>query len=300
MVTQIKRKLDIDDDWGSDFDEPSMQPPEQLYTLELRDGLTPAEVEEAKDIVRWLQGTGQFYGIAGLMLVTGMPRQGKGTFGNVFAYKLKKYFGKRILRDDHPKPLFGEYALFNEDTLIDDVAKMNQIAKNDVPKEAKTKKKKAEMVDDIKKWTTEKGEVMLQDAVAVLDEFWRYMNNRRPMSPMNLALSGLIKMWGHTDTLYMGLAQRQHDLDRFTCLPYVTHEARCCWCKDRPDTVQVMLYRVMYSNAKQALVPVGKPTRIFVDGGKMRPELGGKRYFDLFNSKSAPMFQFKQKSKFEV
>ena len=298
MATRDIPKLGIDDDWGDDFEE---APKEKLYTLELNPGLTESEIEEAHDIVRWLQGSGSFYGIAGLMLVTGMPRQGKGTFGNVLAYKIKKYFsGKRILRDDHPKSLFGSYTLFNEDTVIDDVAKMNQIAKDDVPKDARSKKQKAELVEDIKKWTTEKGEVMLQNSIVLLDEFWRYMNNRRPMSPMNLALSGLIKMWGHTDTLYMGLAQRQHDLDRFTCLPYVTHEARCCWCKDRADTVQVMLYRVMFSMAKSSLVPVDKPTRIFVNGGKMRPEIGGKRYFDLFNSKSAPMFQFKTKSKFEV
>ncbi len=270
-------------------------PDESLYTLELNPGLTDTEVEEAYTIIRWLQGSGQFYGIAGLMLVTGMPRQGKGLFGNVLAHKIKRLFkGKHILRDDHPKAVFGKYDLFNEDILGEDIARMRNIAISDIPTEVRgsNRKQKAQLISDVNAWRTERGEVLFKNAIALLDEFWRYMNNRRPMSPMNLALSGLIKMWGHLDCLFMGLAQRQHDLDRFTCLPYTTHEARCCWCRDRESTVQVMLYRVQFSSAKQALVPIDKPTRIFIDGGRIRSELGGLRYFDLYNSKAAPLFQF--------
>jgi hypothetical protein len=275
------------------LEEQEAPPEESLYSLELNPGLTSAEREEAESIVRWLQGNGQFYGIAGLMLVTGMPRQGKGLFSNVLSYKVKRYFkGKHVLRDDHPTSTYGPYTLFNEDVLMEDIARMKEIATGDVPKEAKSAKQKAEMIKDVKEWQSSRGEVMFKNAVAVLDEGWRYMNNRRPMSPMNLTLSGIIKMWGHLDCMLMILAQRQHDLDRFTCLPYVTHEARCVYCKDRPNTVQVMFYRVQYSSARQALVPVDKPTRIFVDGGKMRPELGGKRYFDLYRSKAAPLFDY--------
>lgn len=270
---------------------------EALYSLELNPGLTAAELDDAYTIVRWLQGSGMFYGIAGLMLVTGMPRQGKGLFGNVLAYKIRKYFkGKKIIRDDHPGQLWidkvGPYTFFNEDVLAADIARMNEIAASDVPTEAKTAKKKAEMVRAVAEWKSSTGEVLFQNAVALLDEFWRYMNNRRPMSPMNLAIGGIIKMWGHLDCLLMGLAQRQHDLDQYTCLPYVTHEVRCVWCREREDTVQATLYRVQYSNARRALVPIDKPTRIFLDGGRFRDELGGKRYFDLYKSKAAPSFQF--------
>jgi len=268
---------------------------ESLFSVEINPNLEPWEVEEAEKMLNWITGDGEFLGVAGFILVTGLPRQGKGTFINPFAWKLNRYFGKRILRDDHPTTLFGKYTLFNEDVLIEDVSRMAQVAREDIPKEARGAKQKQTLKRAVETWITEEGEVFLQDAVVMLDEFWRYMNNRRPMNPMNIALSGLIKMMYHTDTLYMGVAQRKHELDRFTCLPYVTHEARCQWCTDRESSVRVDLQRVMWSGGRSALVPVGKGIILYVDGGRPRDELGGKRYFDLFKSKSAPMMVFKHK-----
>lgn len=268
--------------------------PEPLFKVDINPNLTPAEREEAEKIMDWITGTGEFLGVAGFILVTGLPRQGKGTFSNPFAWKIKRYFGKRVLRDDHPKALFGSYTLFNEDTLIEDIAKMSQIAKDDIPKEARGTKQQATLKKAATNWVTERGEVFIQDAVVLLDEFWRYMEKRRPMNPMNIALSGLLKMMYHTDTLYMGIAQRIDELDRFKCLPYVTHEARCQWCEDRATTVRVSFSKVAWSAGRGRLIPVGKKRNIYVDGGRPREELGGQRYFDLFNSKSAPMMKFKR------
>lgn len=268
---------------------------DSLFRVEINPDLEDWEIEEAQKILGWITGSGEFLGVAGFILVTGLPRQGKGTFSNPLAWKIKRYFGKRILRDDHPTELFGKYKLFNEEVLISDVAKMAQVAKEDIPKEAKKTSEKQALKRAVEQWVTEEGEVFMQDAVVMLDELWRYMNNRRPMNPMNIALSGLIKMMYHTDTLYMGIAQRKHELDRFTCLPYVTHEARCQWCTDRETTVRVDFRKVMWNGVRQALVPVDKGLILYVDGGKPREELGGRRYFDLFNSKAAPMMVFKKK-----
>lgn len=276
-----------------------------LYKVELQDNLAPEEVSEALNILRWLQGKGEFYGIAGLMLVTGDPRQGKGLFANVFAWKIKRYFkNKRILRDDHPTALFGEYTLFNEDTLREDIARMAEVAMEDVPKQAKSARQKAQLIAQVDQWRTEMGMVLVQNAVALLDEYWKYVYKREPMSPMNRAMGGLNKMWGHTETLYMGVAQTQHDLDRFTCLPWVTHQVRCQMMGERPGTVEAHLYHVRYDRARGKLIQVDKaPVKIIVDGLKERPELGISRidadgethyyrYVDIYKSKSAPMMKF--------
>ena len=265
-----------------------------LYTVELNDGLTEQEQEEAYKILCWLKGSGPFFGIAGLMLITGMPRQGKGLFSNTFSWKIKRYFkGIRILRDDHPGPIYGEYSLFDESVLAGDLEAMSEIAK--------IKKPDKKLID---KWVTEKGQVMIHKAVLQLDEGWRYQNNRRPMAEMNIALGGLNKLWGHTETLTMLQAQWYHDLDRFTCLPWVTHEVRCQMSTEKENTIEAHLYRVKYNVMTSRLIVLDKAIKLYIDGAKERPELGVShvdadgtphyyRYFDLYNSKSAPMMKYK-------
>jgi len=263
---------------------------EGIYSVEFNAGLQDWEMEDAERIIRWLKGSGPFFGIAGIMLVSGPPRQGKGIFSNVLAWKIKRYFkNKHILRDDHPTPLFGEYTLFNEDTLMADVADMSEIAESDVPREARKAKDKVKLQQAMDKWKSERGEILLQDSVMLKDEFWKDMNKRRPMNPMNLTLGGLIKMWGHLDMLLVGIIQSYRDLDRFTCLPWVSHHAKCTWCADIKDTVEVNLYHVQWSDGRQKLIPTSRrPVRIWIDGGRPREELGGARFYDLFKSKSSP------------
>lgn len=263
---------------------------EGIYSVELNPGLQEWEVEEAWRIIRWLKGNGPFFGIAGVMLVSGPPRQGKGLFSNTLAWKIKRYFmGKHVLRDDVPTKLFGEYTLFNEDTLMEDVADMAQVSESDIPREAKKTADKALLKKMTDKWSTERGQILLQNAVLLKDEFWKDMNKRRPMAPMNLTMGGLIKMWGHLDMLLIGVIQSYHDLDRFTCLPWVSHHVKCTWCQTIPNTTQASLYHVQWSEAQQKLIPVSKkPIWIYIDGSKPRAELGGAGYFEIFNSKTAP------------
>lgn len=263
---------------------------EGIYSVEFNTGLQDWEMDDAEKIIRWLKGSGPFFGVAGIMLVSGPPRQGKGVFSNVLAWKIKRYFkNKHILRDDRPTSLFGDYTLFNEDTLMADVADMSEVAESELPREARKAKDKVKLQQSVEKWRSERGMILLQDSVMLKDEFWKDMNKRRPMNPMNLVFGGLIKMWGHLDMLLMGVVQSYHDLDRFTCLPWVSHHAKCTWCSDTPSTVTVNLYHVRWSEGRQKLIPVSaKPTRIFIDGNKPRKELDGMRYFDIFNSKSTP------------
>ena len=57
--------------------------------------------------------------------------------------------------------------------------------------------------------------------------------------------------------------------------------------RSRPDTTLAKLYPVRYVGSRGVLEFAGKPQPILIDGGKARGELGNKRYFDLFVSKSA-------------
>jgi hypothetical protein len=105
----------------------------------------------------------------------------------------------------------------------------------------------------------------------------------------------------------MYIAQWTHDLDRFTCLPWVTMEVRCQMSTTRPNTIEAHLYHVKFNFNSGRLVKLDEyPVCIKVDAGKERPELGIShidtdgaihyyRYWDLFNSKSAPLLRFNRK-----
>lgn len=240
---------------------------DNLFELELNPGLTDEEIEDAQRVARMSRGC---------MLITGMPGAGKDLFGNVLLWKLKWLFkGIRTLRDERPRSLFGAYTLFDEDSLLEDVARMEQIAKGDIPKETRSKKAIKQLTEQIGKWHTAKGEVMLQGAALLLTEFWRYFHNRRPMNPMGILLGGVIKTWRHLDLLIIGIAQQKRELDRFSCLPYITHEVRVSWMASRSDTAECHLYQVRYIGTRGVLEVVSKkPTVYYVDGAKPRPELG--------------------------
>jgi hypothetical protein len=233
------------------------------------------------------------------MPITAPPRSGKDTFGNVFAYKIKRYFkGIKVIRDDRAKPAFGEYTYWDNQMLINDLDRMAIMAKQQG-------ENAAEKVAD--KWLTEQGAVMMHKSVVLFTEAWQKMSNRNPMAVENKVLGGLNKMWGHTETLFMYVAQTTHDLDRFTCLPWVTMEVRCRMSEKKKDTIEAHLYHVVWDRNRQRLKPIDEfPVVIRINAGIERPELGISnidpdgtihyfRYWDLFNSKSAPLLKFNRK-----
>jgi len=256
--------------------EPKPQPEIELFDddeaasysdIELNDGLITREIEEAARLVPFSKG---------IMAVTGMPGQGKDLLGTVLSYKIKRYFKARhAVRDERPRSLYGIYAPFNEGTLLQAMARLESIAKGEVSKEAKTKAELDKLNGQIAKWHSKEGEVMMQMAVAHLCEFWRYMHNRRPHNPMGVAIGGWLKTWRHLDCLIIGTTQQLHELDAISCQPYITHEVRCSWSTTRPNTTECKVYKVRYISTR-GIYEMGsrKPTTIWVDGGKQRPELG--------------------------
>lgn len=200
--------------------------PDLLETgqLSLMPGLTDAEYEEAI----WMATLSK-----GVMIVTGEPRSGKDLFGNVFAWKMKRYFGKEILRDEPPRRSFGSYIPFNRGTVNEDLLDMAKIV-NEKGETNKVKVQKMNMLAD--DWLEHTGSALLKDKVLYLTEFGGYMHNRAPMSPMNIFLGRILRRWGHLDMLVIGTTQLKHELDKFTCLPWITHEVRCKWSIQKPDT----------------------------------------------------------------
>lgn len=279
-----------------------------LYTVELNKGLSEQEVEWAEKIIDWLTIKGHFFGINGHMIVTGMPRQGKGLFASFFIWLLIHLFkGKHVLSDEALKPAFGPHDIFNEDVLREDIDKMAQMNKDLGIKQQKdfAKLKESEKQSLIDGWITDgPGKTLLQNSILRLAEYWRYMFNRRPGSMMNYFMMGILKQWGHMDSFIIGDSHFAHDLDAYTCLPYVNYDVRCTWSNSHPNTVEAKLYRVEFNRAKQCLVPVDrKPIPIYICGSLQMPMLGIKEIdkdgnpvyntpFDLYFSKSPPQFKF--------
>jgi len=278
LDSAIERELDRMEADGMFDDAPEIDGG-SLYELELQPGLTDEEIKDAQFMKRVVRG---------IMIVTGMPRQGKGLFAIATSWKLKRFYARRILLDFRPRRAFGIYEMFNETVFADEAYKMAELAKGATLENTSDKEQKAILKDASNiamKCVETYGQVMLEHSVLVLDEFHRYMHNRRPFNPMGILLGRVLKLWGHLDILVIGIAQQKRELDRISCLPYITHEVRCSWCETKPDTAQCTLYPVKYVYSSGMLQVKGKAKPLFVNGRKPRQGLPGG-YYSLYNTKN--------------
>ena len=274
-MSEIKERIPVpkEPDQSLFDDDPDL---EESSSLQLNDGLTAEDIGLARLIAPFSKG---------VIIVTGAPRSGKDMFGNWLAYQVRRLFrGKKVLRDEKPRRLFGAYIPFNEFILNQDIARMKEVADG---KGSKTSKS-AEMDRLADDWLKTKGEFLLQNAVLYLTEFGRYMYNREPFNPMNRLLGRILRMWGHLDLLVIGTTQMRKELDRFTCLPFVTSEVRCKWSLKNSDVGLYNIHPEKTVTSGGAVAMGGKVIPIRLNGRIPRKELGGKRLFDLWNSKSAP------------
>jgi len=138
-------------------------------------------------------------------------------------------------------------------------------------------------------WLNKIGEEKLTGGVLFSTEFWRYMHNREPFNPMGIILGAILKRWRHLDLLVIGNAPKRHELDRYSCLPYVTSEVKSSWLGHNKAGYRI--FPTTYVGERGVLRLSGKPIPIKIDGGKPRDFLDGKRYFDLFVSKSKALPQ---------
>jgi len=274
------------------FDESESNP--NIYQEVLNEGLTEEQIADAKSLYNMTRG---------VMIVTGFPGSGKGVFANTLAWKVKRYYkGKKVFRDDPARRPFGYFRLFNEEFIMGEMEAMAKASgtTSEIQAELKTKKQVKDVANLSKEWMENRGQVLLQNGVLVLDEFWRYMHNRRPMNPMGIIIGSLLKTWRHLDLLIIGMAPQKRELDAISCLPYITHEVRCSWSLMQPETTDARIFKVRYVGAKGVIEAMGQPMLVHVNGGKERPEICAtcyvkdkndclscqRRFFDLYNSKN--------------
>lgn len=278
-VQGILRELGYNDDELYDYTGLG----NEIYDTQLNDGLEDWEVADARKLAMI------FGGFRGMVIVTGKPGAGKGLFGNTISWRIKRYIkGRKILRDDRPRELYGAYIPFNEEFVINELQKVGG-ARSSIPKEISRRKKKEldALATVTASWMEKRGKLLLADTVMLLDEFKRYFHNRRPFNPMGILLgTHIITQWRHLNTIIFGMAPFKRELDAISLLPYVTHEVRCSWMLSRPNTAKCDVHFTKWVSSQGVLDVSRKPITIYIDGAKPQKQLGGQCLFDLYNSTS--------------
>ena len=287
-LTKIKTVEDLDKlDESTLYDE-TPDYGDGVYDFKLNPDLTAEEVEDALFWARFMRG---------IMLIDGPAGSGKGMVANMIAWKMKRYFSKKLLLDYRPRRLFGSYHPFNTQVLVEQLTRMSKFATNGI-KESKGGKQKSQLLKDLAhEWVTDKGQVFLKNSVLVLDEVKRYMDKRRPFNPVGLVLDDIFDIWRHLDILIIGVTIDRNKLDQKRFIPAMTTEIRTTWLT--PFTVLkhgLSEYSALYTiyplryvgQAGEGVLEVaGKPIHRVIEGGKPRECLGGKRWVDLYNTKDA-------------
>ena len=275
MTSRIRREEIpdlIDDDLVGEIDELD----EDLFDesagyeddtgIKLTKGLSEQDRRQATLIYRL------FNGLWGLCIIKGDPGAGKDTFLNWFLYTCKRFFpGKRILRDEKPRKLFGSYAgLFNEERLRDDLEQMRKVATG-----VGAAQLESAMEQAADKWVnSERAKVLLQDSIVGITEFWDWVYNRNPHKPINKTMGGVHKMKRHFNTLIMGCVQLESDLDKKTCKPFIDWRVTCTRSQRDTTRYTFILEKVKYDKRMDMIIPVGRPFAIPVDAGKPRNYIG--------------------------
>jgi len=233
--------------------------------IKVAKGLTEQEQQQAGILYRL------FNELWGVCVVVGDPGTGKDTFGNYLSYILKRYFpDKRILRDERPRELFGNYAgLFNDRVLSEDLAKMREVAKG-----AGATKIDGVLEKAADEWVSTKGIVLLKNSILYLSEYWRYCYNREPHNPMNKTMGAIHKVKRHLNTLIIGTVQLTTELDRKTCLPWIDWRVACTRSRRDSTRYTYFIEKVRYDRRVNKLISASKPLAIPIDAGKPRSFIG--------------------------
>jgi len=228
-------------------------------------GLTQDERKQATILYRL------FNELWGVCIVVGDPGTGKDLFGNYLSYKLKKFFPhKRVLRDEKPRRLYGEYAgIFNDQVIQDDLAKMRMIAKGVGATRYDEVLEKA--ADD---WVKGAGKVMLKNSILYLTEYYRYCYNREPHNPMNKTMGAIQKVKRHLDCLVIGTTQLESELDRKTSKPWVDWRVTCTRSIKNPTGFVYFIQKVKYDRHRDHFELVRQPFPLPFDAGRPRSDLG--------------------------
>ena len=261
MTTKEHPMPELDDDL---FDESAGY--EDDTGIRLTKGLSVQERKQATKLYRY------FNDLWGLCIIRGEPGAGKDTFLNWFLSTCKRYYpGKRILRDEKPRLLFGKYdGLFNEEQIKDDLTQMRAVAKGVAISQLDAVLEKA-----ADKWAkSERAKVLLQDSVVGLTEYWKYVYNREHNTPMNKTMGGIHKMGRHFNTLIVGCTQLESDLDKKTCKPFINWRVTCTRSQKDTTRYTFITEKVKYDRRMDLIIPIARPFVIHIDAGKPLPYIG--------------------------
>lgn len=274
VLKQVKEMVDNESEFNlADMYDITPEAGEDgLYGLGLNDGLTKEELELAKIYAPLSRG---------MMIVCGQPGMGKGVFAAHLAWQLRRMFkNKRVLLDYKPKPLFDlgrdldRYVFFDDEFLLN---QMKNIAIESGVKiddeEEKTSKKNKKNTEEVAKKVLEKNKTLLQNGIWEMDEFKRYMYNRRPTAMINMQTGMIISFWRHLDLLILGMCPNIDEIDYNACQYYLTHIIKMSAASDG-HRFFADYYKKQHVTSNGVVNVQGRTQRITVDGDKPHAEIG--------------------------
>jgi hypothetical protein len=275
--------------------------------LELREGLTQEEIEDALGNPETGWSGWKSYA-RGLMIVLGKEGSGKTMFMHMLGFKLNRYFNMTVVTDTLPRKLFdlysGYHIPFSEEFLVEQADRIWEVANRQV----KFDKDRDPDLPVIQphvtadgKWVSSRGNVLIQDAVMMMDEFGKkYMNRREPNNPIHRdLLYKVLPDWRHLNSLIIGATPLLDMIDPM-CNEKVTCEAHCERAivydsKGRviPDSLVIQVHL----RPRRSISTVGEydfapqDEYVMIDANEPKSVLQGKCWKDIYNHRQAVGFE---------
>jgi hypothetical protein len=223
----------------------------------------------------------------GFMLITGEPGGGKDLFAVSTAAIFKHFFGRPIILDFLPCQAFGDYTLYDTNTIIErikDLAKASRV--EGIEGSADAKELAQFMEEATVKWLLEgEGYEIFKGAVYYISELKKVAYNRNPNSRTNKFIGTLGTVWRHLDLLLMGTHVYENELDVKAFLQYAKLRTYCSQTLEE-HVIRAKIRRGMYAGPNFVVSNLAMKPLIFdVNGNEPRDFLGGRRYFDLYKTK---------------
>jgi hypothetical protein len=241
---------------------------------DIREGLPDEDVEAA---IEWLTAIPDLIGVC---LIIGEEGMGKSLMAYALAYDSKYLFNKLAVLDIAPRSLFGSYVPFSTEFLKEQLARLKDMSEGN----GKTTKDG--------RWVSSRGEVLIRQAVIMMDEFGgRHMSRlTSPMVEPKKSLLSLFSLNRHLQSLFLGVGTQLNDFDRH-CFPHVDYIIGCTrvdpppWDKEGSN-IQIVgrIQRVRYNRDRDEFMPIGEPTFIGIAASEPRDYLNGYAYKNLFRT----------------
>lgn len=225
----------------------------------------------------------------GLLVVSGPVGSGKGLISYNIMYKCKHFFpGLKVWLDERPRRLFGPYIPYSAARLLVEYRKMG--AEGTEYLYEKIDDMMVQKVEDenkiLRSWGIDTDACLLENAIMYFSEFWKHFYRRRPHRPEGEHIRPLFRFWRHLDLWIIGNAPKVNELDVKGCMQHITAEMRTTWVLGEPHTAIGTIYPAKYTTGSTVLDIAGKPIPIKVNGNTPVDMLGGKRWYDIYNSKN--------------